>query len=601
MIGSIFIKSRLQRKLFLAMFAIGIIPLASAGVFAFYSVNVSHKVSVASIEKNLINQKHEEIKAFVNEAIQIIQLELLVNNLEKDLNVENKEILLRGVLRDNKYLEEISLLTITGIEMGRVVRDKGGLEYIDGSINKSKTPEFISIVEKQLVDKNYDIKAEYKYISEPFTTLDGTMLNIASVARNGAQNIIGVVTARLNLSNPKVEEKISSAPLGLTGQLYLLDKNGNVIAGASSNLNVGENEIISSLISGADFLGKDIKRYVGIGGNSVVASGKYLPEFGLVIVAEWPVKEANAILNQLVYQIVVFSISALIGILILSAFLAGRIVGPIKKLEEGTASVAKGKFDNLVDIKTGDELEELGVSFNKMTAGLKELQALKDEFVFIAAHELKTPVAAIKGYLSIINDGLAGPVSVEVKGFIGKVLNANARLIRLVEDLLEVARSEAGKIKVDVAPIDISAVVNETLGELKPLADEKGITMAYTAGSIQKVMADAGRVREILVNLIGNSIKYTLTNGGIEILHEMKDGQLITHVKDHGMGMSKEAQGKLFEKFYRVQTKETLNITGTGLGLFIVKQIVEKMNGKIWVESDLGKGSTFSFSLPVAA
>lgn len=116
-----------------------------------------------------------------------------------------------------------------------------------------------------------------------------------------------------------------------------------------------------------------------------------------------------------------------------------------------------------------------------------------------------------------------------------------------------------------------------------------------------QVLADPERLKEIMVNLIGNAIKYTLGSGTITIAHEVKDNKLITKIKDTGMGISPENQKKLFEKYFRIEDDKTKDIQGTGLGLFIVKQIIEKMNGRIWVESEEGKGSTFSFALSVGS
>ena len=126
---------------------------------------------------------------------------------------------------------------------------------------------------------------------------------------------------------------------------------------------------------------------------------------------------------------------------------------------------------------------------------------------------------------------------------------------------------------------------------------EKNIKINYSCEKDFIVLSDEYKLSEVLVNIIGNAIKYTVDNGSIDISHKIKDGFLITRVKDHGIGMNDEQMKKLFTKFYRVQTDVTAKIEGTGLGLFICKEIIERMNGKVWVESGEGKGSVFSFSL----
>ena len=236
-----------------------------------------------------------------------------------------------------------------------------------------------------------------------------------------------------------------------------------------------------------------------------------------------------------------------------------------------------------------------------MAKGLKRLSELRDEFVFIAAHELRSPVTVIKGYLSMTLEGDAGPISPRVKVFLEKTQSANNRLTQLVADLLEVARSEAGRIVIETTPLTIEEPTRATLGELKLLAGEKSISLDYTASeNLPNVLGDSDRIKEILVNLVGNAIKYTQKGGKIHVFHEIDGGNLITHIQDNGFGIAKKDQKKIFQKFYRVQTEKTKDTTGTGLGLFIVKQLAEKMNGAVWFVSEKGKGSTFSFSLPLA-
>lgn len=600
------------------MLVIGVVPIVLAGLFALYSVTNSHRVSVTSIEANLVNQKIEETRAFLKDAVDTLKLRIGLTDIDKDFrdDLGNQTFLLTSLLNSNPAIQEASFIELSelrpnfGRETTRIIRNSDNAEEFT-LITEDPTNEKQFLRDQRNLPKFTVARDAGEYIGPVYFTTEGPMITISALVKpNNNETKISILSAELSLI--EVTKIALRSKLGKAGYVYVVDGSSRLIAPMGSDIKT-DNQLVSSVLEDKNQDG-ETSRYRNFNNIQVVSYAKYIgaidpssPEsssLGWAVVAEWPAADADLIISNLIIQIIVFSFLVLVAVIILSVILAHKIVNPIKKLEEGTETVARGKFDEPVEIKTGDEIEDLGVAFNKMTEGLKQLQALKDEFVFIAAHELKTPVAAIKGYLSIINDGLAGPVSDKVKEFIGKVLNANSRLIRLVEDLLEVARADAGKITIAVAPIDTSSVVNETLSELKPLSDEKNIKMVYEpAADMPKVLADSGRVREVLVNLIGNAIKYMgnySTEKNIDIYHEIKDGMLVTHIKDNGLGMSKESQAKLFQKFYRVATKDTATISGTGLGLFIVKQIIEKMNGTIGVESEEGKGSTFSFSLPLA-
>lgn len=552
------------------MLVVGVLPILAAGGFALYSVTNSHIKSVNDIEKNLLNQKAEEVDSFIKGNLESINLYVALGDLDAEFSPAAQKTYLTNIMAVSPAIEDIYFFhPYTGEITARVARD---FEPSTQALAESRAelPDF------RFLRNSFDESVkdtDVFYVGPVNITPRGPEIEVAATVKNFTSSIISFVGARISLS--ELQNIVEASVLGETGYVYLTDSAGRVIAASS-------------------------EKTTGATGVDVVGLVHKIDSPQMTLVAEWPVSEAYAVLANLRAQVVGFSFLALLAVVILSIFLANKIVRPIRALEEGTKFVAKGKFDEPVSVKTGDELEELAAAFNKMTEGLKELEKLKDEFVFIAAHELKTPVAAIKGYLSLVRDGLAGKVDDEAKQFIDKVIAANTRLVKLVEDLLEVARAEAGRIKIDVAPTDVVPVVRETLSELKPLSDEKNITLVYQpAGGIPRVLADAARVREVLVNLIGNSIKYTLGGGTVTISHEVRAGELVTNIKDTGIGISKEAQAKLFEKFYRVQTPQTAKITGTGLGLFIVKQIIEKMGGKIWFESQEGKGSTFSFSLKI--
>jgi signal transduction histidine kinase len=368
----------------------------------------------------------------------------------------------------------------------------------------------------------------------------------------------------------------------------LLDNKGYLVA---SSANLGKN------LSAMNPVSDSMTRYTSKLNEEVVGMSSKLSSFSGRVVVEWPVSEADQIVKFVRWQIIVAVLVVLLLSTLLAFYLASRIVKPIKVLEDAASKVALGKLDQHVTITTKDELEQLGSAFNQMMDGLKRLAELKEEFVFVASHELRTPVTAIRWYLSMMASEKSGPLTEENKKILSQVTSANDRLIQLVEDLLEVARNDAGRLTIKLTGINLPEAVQSVLKELQPLAIERQIEISYAVDNLPQVVANSDRVREVLVNLVGNAIKYGKVGGKVTITHEVAETEVVTNVADNGIGMSEEERTKLFEKFYRIKNSDTESIQGTGLGLFIVKQIVEKMNGKIWVESEKGKGTIFSFSL----
>ena len=225
----------------------------------------------------------------------------------------------------------------------------------------------------------------------------------------------------------------------------------------------------------------------------------------------------------------------------------------------------------------------------------------KSEFVSIASHELLTPIAAIQGFLSMILEENMGKVDTQARGYLENVYSSSKRLRFLVKDLLSVSRIEAGTMKLSLQSLDVVKTINEAIDQLHFLADEKHLKLNFRKPykPLPSVLADYDRFMEILINLIGNSIKYT-PEGSVTVSAEEISGDLVrVDITDTGIGMSKEARTHLFEKFYRISAPETAGINGTGLGLFITKSIIEKMGGTISVKSKSGEGSTFSVTIPI--
>jgi len=236
--------------------------------------------------------------------------------------------------------------------------------------------------------------------------------------------------------------------------------------------------------------------------------------------------------------------------------------------------------------------------FKRVEAEL-EIQKLRDEFVFIAAHEIRSPVAIINGYLELLEEQ-NNSMTEQMKKDFGNIKSANLRLSNLVDDLLEVARVEASKLHVEVKPTNSGEIIQETIKHISPAVNakkQKVIDASFPPIESPLVLADPSRLREIFMNILSNAIKYTQEGGVITIKQIVKDDHLITSILDTGIGIPAKDHKNVFEKFWR--SEKSRSMEGTGLGLFIVKQLIDRMNGKIWFESEDNKGTIFYFSLPL--
>lgn len=232
---------------------------------------------------------------------------------------------------------------------------------------------------------------------------------------------------------------------------------------------------------------------------------------------------------------------------------------------------------------------------------IKEVDQMKDEFISIASHELRTPLTVTKGYLSMIQEGTFGKIeNPEIEKAINTAAKSNNRLEGLVEDLLNVSRIEQGRLPVAIELVEIDPIIRDIVSQIKVNADEKDLTLEYLEPEkkLPLVSADPERLRQVLINLIGNSVKYT-EKGGVKVTVGPKDDMVEIKIVDTGIGMTSEEQKHLFQKFYRVQNEKTGKIIGTGLGLWITKQIIELMKGKISLESMEGVGTQVSVKLPI--
>ncbi len=226
---------------------------------------------------------------------------------------------------------------------------------------------------------------------------------------------------------------------------------------------------------------------------------------------------------------------------------------------------------------------------------------MKLDFVSMEAHELRTPLTSIRGYLSVILKEYAENLSADQKMMLGRVSISADQLMAIVESLLSVSKIERGIFSVNISEVNWQQFVKQTVNDFQERAKERTIQLHFDEPNltVSSVAADALRIGEVLNNLLSNAINYTYPGGTVTVSLEEKDGKIVTHIKDTGQGIPKEALPHLFTKFFRVSGRLEKGSKGTGLGLYIAKYIVNLHQGEIWVDSEVGKGSTFSFSLPV--
>lgn len=252
-------------------------------------------------------------------------------------------------------------------------------------------------------------------------------------------------------------------------------------------------------------------------------------------------------------------------------------------------------FNQILRVRVAEATQELSGAYRE----LKKLDDSKTEFLSLASHQLRTPLSAIKGYLSMVMEGNFGKLEKETEGAIKDVYQSNERLIALVNDLLNITRIEAGKLEYHPKETDFEKLVASVIKELDMTAKNKGLELKEKISKLPLINIDPDKIRQVLINLIDNALKYT-EKGKVTVQAKKVDDHILVEIKDTGIGMSADKMTTLFQWFSRGKGALRLDAGGFGLGLYIAKKIVEKANGKIWAESKgEKKGSTFVFELPI--
>jgi signal transduction histidine kinase len=355
----------------------------------------------------------------------------------------------------------------------------------------------------------------------------------------------------------------------------------------------GEGQIIAD--SEGELIGQPVERGWGAPAALIVHNGA--PVGALYAgIPDWPgLPGSEGVLVSLNRTLLLIAIIAGLGAVLLTLGLSRRIFAPVEALTAAARRMEAGDLSQRVDITSDDEIGDLARAFNAMADGLARLEEVRRNMVTDVAHELRTPLTNIRGYLQALRDGVVAP-----EGHVIDSLHEEAMLLNhLVDDLQELSLAEAGRLRLERQPVAPADVVDRAVEALRPRAEAEGVALQVDLPEgLPLVDVDPQRIGQVLRNLLDNGLTHTPSGGEISVNARARDRWVEINVQDTGAGIAAEDLPYVFERFYRADRSRSRATGGAGLGLAIAKQLVEAHGGEIEVESEIGRGTRFTFTLP---
>jgi len=308
----------------------------------------------------------------------------------------------------------------------------------------------------------------------------------------------------------------------------------------------------------------------------------------------------DSLLDAMQKTIIMSCLWIMLASLIATYFISERLVAPIKDMRRAARLFSEGKFDARVTVVGNDEIAELAVTFNEMASNMQELEDMRRSFLANVSHDLRTPMTTISGFIDSILEGAIPPEKYDY--YLGVIGSEIKRLSRLVMTLLDITKMQAGERKFIMAPFDIAEMARLILISFEQKIDTKHLDVEFECDKDSMfVNADRDAIYQVLYNICDNGIKFSKEGGKYSITVTEKDSKTTISVFNEGVGIPKEEQKYIFDRFYKSDKSRGLDKTGVGLGMYISRTIIEAHNEKIWLESEPGEYCRFSFTLPSCA
>jgi signal transduction histidine kinase len=528
----------------------------------------------------------------------------------------------RGLLGRQKLVSQLAYLDASGRECVRAYSFE--INEVDSQVcgsDRSNSREFIRARTEQLY---FGSVAHDERDSRPHMTV--------AVAEDAPGE--GVIVADVDLRS--VLEAIDRAQIGTTGYAYAVDSKGELIAHPDINLvlahtNFAELPQVRAALTGAATARADV---VTTGrdpnGREVLSAFQTVEPPGWWVFVEEPLSEAFAPIEAAIWRTALLLVVFLLLAVVTSVLLARNLVRPIESIQTAAAKMGSGALNQRIDISSRDELGALADEFNHMAERLRasyegleqqvqertrelatalaeldqksrELEAAsrhKSELLANMSHELRTPLNAISGFSQVLRKQLFGEINEKQAEYLDDILGSARHLLSLIDDVLDLSKVEAGQIELQVAPFSLPGALERGVMVVRERAIKGAVRVSLSSEpGVDTVIGDERRVIQVIFNLLSNAVKFTPAGGTVDVAAAHLDGEVRVSISDTGPGIAPEDQDRIFEEFQQAAAGKEQR-EGTGLGLALSKRLVELHGGRIWVDSERGKGSTFVFTLP---
>jgi signal transduction histidine kinase len=590
--------------------------IVSVGLTELYFSYQDSKEALTRAEQDKASSAAASIEQTMRDVVEELEDVAQPTAERGEAGLEERQQSFHNLLLRDELFSELIYLDATGKERVHVWPLKA--DRIGSGIDFSANPRFVNARSK----KRFFGDVYFQHGSQPHVAV--------AVAEPGG----GVIAAEIDLGF--VRDVIERARIGTAGYAYAVARHGELFTHPDIDLVLRRTSFASlpqvqaALRSSADAPTDAVTIGRDYAGTEVLSAYETIEPMSWRVFVEEPLSEAFAPIEAAIWRTAVLLGAFLLLAIATAVLLARRLVRPIESIQTAAAKIGSGALDQRIEVATNDELGSLADEFNRMAAQLQDSYASlelkvqertqelatalrelddksgqleaasrhKSQFLANMSHELRTPLNAIIGFSQVLRERMFGEVNEKQAEYLDDILSSANHLLSLINEVLDLSKVEAGQLELDVAPFSLREALERGVVMVRERAIKERVQITITPNpGVDVVAGDERRIRQVIFNLLSNAVKFTPEGGAVDVSASQVNGEVRVSVSDTGPGIAEDALERIFEEFQQteagIQQRE-----GTGLGLALSKRLVELHGGRIWVDSELGTGSTFVFTMP---